>query len=41
MRTANFKAEPMSRKSIRAIVKMIKKKCGLVDVYGIFLQNGD
>lgn len=29
MRTTNFKAAPMSRQSIRAIVKIIKKKCGL------------
>lgn len=35
MREANFKAAPMSRKSIRAIVKMIKKKCGLEDVLRI------
>ena len=35
MRTANFKAAPMSRKSIRAIVKMVKKKCGMGNVMKI------
>ena len=35
MKAANFKAEPMSRKSLRAIVKMIKKKCGLEKVMKI------